>query len=646
VAITIPGLNLSILRQETTVQRGRPLLVSGRFTAFGLGLPAYIRVYLEGPSYEPEVRSFDTFASPFSGDYSVNVLSEKDGSYEVYAQAFPPPLIPTGPPFPEPILLPPAVAESPRPPLAVGSPVAGGVESLLPDGTRQFLEAPPQTPIEFRPVITVAPGITVTAPGVPAAYRPPIAPPPPPAPPVPPPEVEAATAILEDIRMVTPSVTPGQDAVGSITWRNTTSIPRQYHVSFYLIDQVGARYGPLQVNQYVTAAPQIPSITAVRAPTEGLPLGAYDAFAEIYDSETNALLDSRSFPARLYIQEVVPPEMPAPPAPPPPEVPTAPTADMLGQPQVDLPYQMTVGETWTGSVSLPTMAPVPLFFNTRLILRDPRGIEVRVAEAGQTLQPGQLLQIPVNFNTSGFAPGTYPILLRVFDQFGNPIWEFPLGFLSMLEALVEIPELPTADMIGLPSMTLPSQVTARDIWAGTVSVPTFAPAPYSLNAQLLLEGTQVGQVTRLVQPGQTIEFPVSLNTLGYTPGDYAITLRVFDQFGTQLVEFPMGFLSMIAAIVPGRYLLEVTNVPFGAGGISMRPEAKTVFSEGETVTLEAIPRGGYQFKGWLLDGAPWAVPNPVTITMSPTELFPEVPHIVTAVYLVPIPEAPAPELPE
>jgi len=298
-------------------------------------------------------------------------------------------------------------------------------------------------------------------------------------------------------------------------------------------------------------------------PTEGLPLGAYDALAEIYDAETNALLDSRTFPARLYIQEVVPPEVPVPPLPPP-EVPTVPTSDMLGQPVVNLPYELTVGETWSGSVSLPTLAPVPLFFDTRVILRDPRGFETRVAELGQTLQPGQILQIPVNFNTSGFALGTYTILLRVFDQFGNRIWEFPLGFLSMLEALVPIPpppELPTADMIGLPTMTLPSEVTAGDIWSGAVSVPTFAPVPYYLNTELLLEGTPVGQVTQLVQPGETIEFLVSLNTLGYTPGDYAITLRVLDQFGTQLIELPMGFLRILEALVPPLPPIEAPALP-------------------------------------------------------------------------------------
>ncbi len=105
MAVNVPGLSLSILRQQTSVRTGLPLLISGRFTAFGMGVPALIRVFLEGPTYDPQLRSFDTFASPFSGDYTVNVIAEKDGHYNVYAQAFPPPIMPTGPPFPDALLL-------------------------------------------------------------------------------------------------------------------------------------------------------------------------------------------------------------------------------------------------------------------------------------------------------------------------------------------------------------------------------------------------------------------------------------------------------------------------------------------------------------------------------------------------------------
>ena len=155
MVISVPGLSLSILRQETTVRAGRPLLISGRFTAFGIGLPAFVRVFLVGPSYDPKIRGFDAFASPFSGDYSINVIPEKDGRYTVYSQAFPPPLIPTGPPFPEPILLPPPFAESTRPPIVVGFPRNGGVNALMPDGATQFLSAPPMGPIEVSPVIAI-----------------------------------------------------------------------------------------------------------------------------------------------------------------------------------------------------------------------------------------------------------------------------------------------------------------------------------------------------------------------------------------------------------------------------------------------------------------------------------------------------------
>lgn len=181
-----PGTNLSILRQVTTVEAGRPLLISGRFTAFGLGLPALIRVYVEGPSYAPEVRNFDTFSMPWSGDYSVNILAEKDGDYEVYAQAFPPPLLPVGPPFPEAIPLGPPLAESPSPPIVVGRRVWERVEALLPTGERVEYPAPPLTPVEIYPVIAVTPVVRVEVPRPPRPVPPPPRPAPPPAP-VPPP---------------------------------------------------------------------------------------------------------------------------------------------------------------------------------------------------------------------------------------------------------------------------------------------------------------------------------------------------------------------------------------------------------------------------------------------------------------------------
>jgi hypothetical protein len=42
VTAQIPGINISILRQQTTTQRGVPLLISGRGTALRLPVPALV----------------------------------------------------------------------------------------------------------------------------------------------------------------------------------------------------------------------------------------------------------------------------------------------------------------------------------------------------------------------------------------------------------------------------------------------------------------------------------------------------------------------------------------------------------------------------------------------------------------------------
>ena len=158
----IPGFNISVLRQKTSTRPSEPLTISGKVSAFGFGFPAFVRVFLEGPQHNPEVRTFDTFASPLSGDYSIPVLAEKEGEYQVYAQAF----LPLGVPFPgspEPLFLGPSIAESTKPPLAIGTPVDGGIEFDL-AGQSQRIPLPAPTPIEVSTPITFAPRIEVSQP--------------------------------------------------------------------------------------------------------------------------------------------------------------------------------------------------------------------------------------------------------------------------------------------------------------------------------------------------------------------------------------------------------------------------------------------------------------------------------------------------
>lgn len=543
MAVNVPGLSLSILRQQTSVQAGLPLLISGRFTAFGIGLPVFIRVFLEGPSYDPQVRSFDTFASPFSGDYSVNVIAEKDGSYNVYAQASPPPLVPTGPPFPEALLLLPPMAESTRPPLVVGSPFDGGVSALMPDGTTQQLSAPPLQPIEFRPYITVgAPGITITVPGagvpgVPALpYYPPAAPAAV-APAVPVTGLVIAQAAIDDIRFSPSEINPGQEALGVMTWRNTGDAPQLFDTALYLISPTGARYGPLQVYQDLSAHPQVPNTQNIRLGTQGLPSGFYNVLGEIYDITTGTIIAAREVAGRLSIREIAPPVAPPPPVPlppvpeipeviptpPPPVVPEVPTMELLGTPNIIIPRQLNVGEVLTGYANLPSIAPVPLYAEASLFLRDQAGQEYNLGQAGRTIQPGETLQVPFNMDTTGFPPGDYAVLLRVYDQFGALVAEFPLGFIRLLEAIVppvppvvpavpELPTLPTTDMFQTPFDNLRSELEIGEIWQGDITVPTKVPPSLQqlLSAPPGLPGVPAAPFAVPAAPLAVPSFPVNI----------------------------------------------------------------------------------------------------------------------------------------
>lgn len=638
MAISIPGLSLSILRQQTSVQTGLPLLISGRFTAFGLGVPAFIRVFLEGPSYNPQVRSFNTFASPFSGDFSTNVIAEKDGRYTVYAQAFPPPILPTGPPFPDAMLLLPPIAESTRPPLVVGYPYDGGVDALMPDGTTQRLDNPPMQPIEFRPVISVgAPGVTISIPGMPGGvtiptipFFPPPAPPAPlPTPPVPTPEpgVAPAFATIDDIQFTPTTINPGQDATGIMSWRNTGTASATYDIVLFLLSPLGITLGPLQVELNVTASPNVPMILNVRLNTLGLLPGLYGVLAEIYESATGIRLSTRSFPAKVEIREVgvpeppVPPEIPAPPLP---------TREILGTPTVNLPAQITVGQVLSGNVSLPTTAPVPYFLDTRLLLQSPTGQEIPITQLGGIIQPGQPIDLAVNLNTTGFEPGDYGILLRVLDETGMAIMEFPLGLLSMLAGLVppvpEVPTLPTADMFRTPILNLPMSVEYGEIWQGDITIPTIVPPwleqlipglptgmpglpqfPVNIGLQLQSPDGQlfnVGSFSPSFTPGDDINLPLSFDT-SQLPGQGVqnIIMNIEDLQGNQLFSNIIGMLDVLPIPelppvpelppppgLPSEFPSIVVNLgpsEVGVGDVLVVPVTYTHIGPPETVTLYA-----------------------------------------------------------
>ncbi len=160
-----PGVNVSVLRAKTFAAPNEPISISGRVSLLGIGLPTAVRVTLEGPELNPQTRTFDTLSAPLTGDYSVAVLAEQAGRFQVFAQAF----LPLGIPIPggNTIFLGPPLGESSKPPLVIGSPTENGV---IIDG--RSVPAPALTPIEIRPVISPIFAPVFGAPGRPAVGLP------------------------------------------------------------------------------------------------------------------------------------------------------------------------------------------------------------------------------------------------------------------------------------------------------------------------------------------------------------------------------------------------------------------------------------------------------------------------------------------
>jgi hypothetical protein len=200
VTAQIPGINISILRQSTFGRRGEPIFISGRVTALGIGVPALVRVALEGPTFDPQVTNFDTFAAPVTGDYTVPVIAEKDGEYRVTARAYPPIAIPSPPGIPSPIDILPPTGESPSPPLVIGEPLNGDIFADTPEGRRR-IQQPPLSEIEIQAPVTVAPAFPITLgfPGAPGAPRPAA-----PSAPAAPPDVPGPIFIIPDVPAPTP----------------------------------------------------------------------------------------------------------------------------------------------------------------------------------------------------------------------------------------------------------------------------------------------------------------------------------------------------------------------------------------------------------------------------------------------------------
>ncbi len=429
----IPAMDLSIQRQSTVVEAGKPLLISGRLSLLGIGLPAVVRVFVDGPKYDPASRHFDTFSSPFTGDYSTNVLAEKEGEYEVYAQAYLP--TPLALPFlPEPLILGPTLAESPKPPIVVGTPTAGGLVKTITEAGSQVVPTP-----SFD--ISVPIMVEVAAPGVQAAPTLLPAPPPPISiselKPLEQPSVPNANMFGDPVASFPHSLTIGDTLGGQVTVPSQVPVPYSIGSQLYLLKNgVKTIISPASsttVNRGVMIIP------ASDFNTSGLSPGTYDIFLQMWDTAGNTflLIDVGD----LAMKSVPPPKLP--------------TANMLGTPVPNLPTTVTAGTTWKGNISIPTNAPIDYTFKFGVSLYPTAAAPSGIKTVTQTVKATETVNLPISFYVAALAnPGTYNVELSVWDELGHALIDrMTIGVLSIVKTVTEaIAAIPTPVVPTLPAM--------------------------------------------------------------------------------------------------------------------------------------------------------------------------------------------------
>lgn len=490
--VEIPGISLSLIRSATSVQAGSPLLVSGRFTLFGLGAPAFIRVFLIGPSYNPETTHFDATAQPFSGEYNVQVTPAKDGEYSLYAQAYPLPVLPSGPLVPEGILALPAIGSTDRLPIVVGTPTAGGVTAQTPSGS-QFLSSPNLTPVEVSvgaPSVSVStgggvsgtiPAITLIAPTTP--YVPPAPVTPSPVTPISAPTTQVSFPATPTSSMLgTPTFgMPSQLTYGEI-WTGNITIPTvipsaipgasslpagsslipsySYRYNLYLEDpetgadiSVASGFSSARLGDALNLPISYPTSRLNLSPTQ-LPR-RYNAILQVMDQNGNAFFNQ--IVGRLYILAATGlPEVPKPAI----TVPSLPSLAMIQTPTATLPSEIDLGKVVSGNIVIPTVWPASLptpptlpTYNLSITpeLKGPSGtIYQQQLPVTRSFQPGQSISLPVSFDTGKLeGPGTYDILLLVRDSAGNLLTSAKIAALRVMAV---------APPVG-PSPAIPASLT-------------------------------------------------------------------------------------------------------------------------------------------------------------------------------------------
>lgn len=305
--------------------------------------------------------------------------------------------------------------------------------------------------------------------------------------------------------------------------------------------------------------------------------------------------------------------------PPPVSVPELPTAQMFGEPVSHLPSQVVLGETWSGSVEIPTLWPAalprpPVLPSYQAITGvDLNGITAIASSPHFT--PGESISLPVSYDTSKLPrAGTYSAVLKVFTMKGTKLFEKFLGALSVLA--------PAPEPAPPPTPTPPKPPT-----------PPAPPKEYDLsviidpagcgNVQLSPKGKYLGPGRASYPIGTTVTLTVIPTVPGYKFDEWSGDLGTGQLVGSLVMNRDKTvyahFVREEAAppapkpippptpkpptppAPPSTFTVDGKSVPTEGGYWQLDPY-KERYNLGDTTSALAFARPGYDLDYWIMNG--------------------------------------------
>lgn len=258
--------------------------------------------------------------------------------------------------------------------------------------------------------------------------------------------------------------------------------------------------------------------------TEGMEEGTYDVYLEMWDVLGNVFLDIM-LGTIIFTMSLVYPEVPD---------------SSMFEAQTTLPDAEYIGNTWIGTIAVQNLVPIAYVIDREVYL-EKGGVKTTVIPREEiTVNPDTTQSLSISFDTSGLSEGKYDVFLKLYDQLGNAFLLFDIDKLIMS---MEIPSLPTPDMIGSPILDIPLVWVKGSsvVWDGTISVPITAPIAYQFYTRLRL-----GPLSKSWNTNTAEDFILSIeeNLSGFATGNYNITLEVSDHLGHLLKTFDLGVLEI------------------------------------------------------------------------------------------------------